>query len=259
MAYKHISLPQTFSSGDPTEWFGRYNLCCKANSWENDMMALKLPTLLEGEALAIWMDLTEDQQKSFTDAKAAVIERMAPAAFISLDDFHARKLHPGESLPVYVHTLKKYLTEAMSGIDGATKEKLLLHQLLAGLPPAISRQLRSTGEVDNLEAVMKRAKLLMTLEEKETKVAIVHPEVQAVDELRQQMAALTDQVAALATTKQQHTIRCFNCQQMGHVQRNCPNQRSCYRCGRKGHQARDCHQGNERGASRMGLGRSQRQ
>ena len=53
MAYKHISLPQTFSAGDPTEWFGRYELCCTANTWDDDMKALKLPTLLEGEALAV--------------------------------------------------------------------------------------------------------------------------------------------------------------------------------------------------------------
>lgn len=257
MAYKHISLPQTFSAGDPTEWFGRYELCCTANAWDDDMKALKLPTLLEGEALAVWMDLSENQQKSYGDAKAAVLERMAPASFVSLDDFHARKLHPGEGLSVYLHNLRKLLNQAMPGVDRDTKEKLLLHQLLVGLPATISRQLRSTGDVEDLEAVMKRAKLLMTLEEKETKVAVVQPEVQAVDELRQQIAALTDQVAALTTKPRM--IRCFNCHQMGHVQRNCPQLRSCYTCGRKGHLAWDCRQGNGRGASRMGQGRPQRQ
>ena len=257
MAYKHISLPQTFLSGDPTEWFGRYELCCKANSWDNDMMALKLPTLLEGEALAVWMDLSEDQQKSYSDARAAVPECMAPATFVSLDDFHARTLKPGEGLSVYIHTLEKLLNQAMLGVDGDTREKLLLHQLQAGLPHAISRQLRSNGDVDNLEVVMKQAKLLLTLEEKETKVAAVHPKVQVVDELRQQIAALTKQVAALSTN--QRTIRCFNCHQMGHVQRNCPQRRSCYKCGRKGHLAQDCHQENGRGASKMGRGRPTRQ
>ena len=258
MTHKYISLPQTLSSGDPTEWFGRYELCCKVNSWDNDMMALKLPTLLEGEALAVWMDLSEDQQKSYNDSKAAVLEHMAPATFVSLDDFHTRKLQPGEGLSVYIHTLRKLLSQAMPGVDRDTKEKLLLHQLLAGLPHAISRQLRSTGDVDNLEVVLKRAKLLMTLEEIETKVATVHPEVQVVDKLRQQIAALTDQVTALSTTNS-CMIRCFNCHQIGHVQRNCPQLRSCYTCGRKGHLARDCHQGNERGASKMGQGRPARQ
>ena len=35
----------------------------------NGTTELKFPTLLEGEALAMWMELTEDQQKSYATAK----------------------------------------------------------------------------------------------------------------------------------------------------------------------------------------------
>ena len=43
--------------------------------------------LLEGEALAVWLELNEDEQKSYKDAKAKIIERMSPVQFVSIDNF----------------------------------------------------------------------------------------------------------------------------------------------------------------------------
>ena len=44
-----ISVPKPFSSGDAAEWFLRFDICSAANDWK--VKAVKLPTLLEGEAL----------------------------------------------------------------------------------------------------------------------------------------------------------------------------------------------------------------
>ena len=43
-------------------WTNRSEICCKANAWEAEIIALKLPTLLEGEALAVWLELTDAEQ-----------------------------------------------------------------------------------------------------------------------------------------------------------------------------------------------------
>ena len=59
-------------------------------------MALKLPTLLEGEALTVWLELTEDEQKDNAVTKQKIIDAIKPMSFISLDDFHKRVLHPEE-------------------------------------------------------------------------------------------------------------------------------------------------------------------
>ena len=69
MASKHISLPSTFATGDPTEWFKRFEICCWANEWSDAVKALKLPTLLEGEALAVWMELSEAEKEDYMSAK----------------------------------------------------------------------------------------------------------------------------------------------------------------------------------------------
>ena len=59
MAYLHISLPQAFAHGDPKECFKRFEICCRANAWDDDAKAAKLPTLLAGEALTVWLELEE--------------------------------------------------------------------------------------------------------------------------------------------------------------------------------------------------------
>ena len=50
-------------------------------------MVLKLPTLLEGEALAVWLELMEEVQKDYVRTKK-IIDATKPMSFISLDDFH---------------------------------------------------------------------------------------------------------------------------------------------------------------------------
>ena len=96
-AAKHVSLPRIFSEGDPTEWFKRYEICCIANDWSDEVKAKKLPTLL-GEKLATWLELTAEQQASYTDAKAMMSESLSPVQFVSMDDFHRRHLMPGKSV-----------------------------------------------------------------------------------------------------------------------------------------------------------------
>ena len=81
MAYWHISLPQPFVQEDPMEWFRRFEICSKTNAWDDAARAAKLPTLLEGEALAIWLELAEDEQGDYEVAKQTlhVTERLSLA------------------------------------------------------------------------------------------------------------------------------------------------------------------------------------
>ena len=72
MASKHVSLPSAFSEGDLTEWFKRFEICSAANDWDDTMQAKKMPTRLEGEELAVWLDLSEDDQKNYSEAKKII-------------------------------------------------------------------------------------------------------------------------------------------------------------------------------------------
>ena len=54
MANKHVSIPKSFTDGDAQEWFQHFEISATANEWTAATKLLKLPTLLEGEALAVW-------------------------------------------------------------------------------------------------------------------------------------------------------------------------------------------------------------
>lgn len=53
MAERHVSISKPFSTGDITKWFQRFEIRCRANGCNDETKAVRLPTLLEGEALAM--------------------------------------------------------------------------------------------------------------------------------------------------------------------------------------------------------------
>jgi len=113
MAQSHISLPKPFSRGDVEDWFQCFDIYAHVNGWDAKNKAKKFPTLLKGEALAVWLELSSEQQDYYAVTKKAMEKAMLPMNFVSLDDFHRRKLRPGEAISLYVHDLWKLLTHAL--------------------------------------------------------------------------------------------------------------------------------------------------
>ena len=99
-------MPRPFESRNIVEWVHRFNFCAKANGWNNDTKAVKLPTLLEGKTLAVWLDLMEEQQSDYSVTVGDLKKKLAPSGFSSLEAFHTWKLQPGEALSLFVQDLK---------------------------------------------------------------------------------------------------------------------------------------------------------
>ena len=94
MVERHFNVPKPFANGDANEWFERFNICSRANGWDDARKALKLPTLLEGEeALAIWLELDGDTQNSYEDSEKAIKKNMMPIQGI----YFARRISPSQA------------------------------------------------------------------------------------------------------------------------------------------------------------------
>ena len=180
-----------------------------------------------------------------------MIKKMVPTE--SLEKLQKRKILPGKAISLYPHELKMLLDQAIPGLAAKAKQQLLLHHFLAGLPVSMSQQLRATGDTKVVDQVVERAKLLMVVQEQ---AAAITSEEKEVFKLRAQVSQLTEQVAALNLQHKEGDSRCcFNYNQPGYIQRNCPDrrrERRCFTCKRLGHIAKECWQGNNRGVSARG-------
>ena len=162
--------------------------------------------LLEGEALASWLELSEEQQGDFKIVKEKLVGKMTPLSFTALEEFHAQKLCPGEALSLFTQDLKRLLQTATPGLDKKAGEQMLIHQFLTGLPTTISRQLCAIDETNELDKVVELALLLMTIDNQDplhsvatTGTSSVPNQPNEVTCLMDQMESLMQQVAALTT------------------------------------------------------------
>ena len=265
---RHISLPSCFSQGNFADWLERFEICAAANAWQEDTMALKLPTLLEGEALVAWLAIPGKTRGDYCATKQALKNALKPTEFSAFAEFQSRKLRPGETVHMYAHHLKRLLDAAMPELDDDSKSKILFQQFVAGVPDECSRMLRANPDIVTLDAAVNRAKLLLTIavEKPTSSVAAVTTSCPEVHALQNSVKYLTEQMSALMEKLQDHTIaavqapapatapvRCYNCNRTGHLSRNCRQPRRqtvCYNCNQPGHVARNCqHQGNGLGTT----------
>ena len=188
-----------------------------------------LPTLLEGEALAVWLELEEDDQSDYEKVKDKLISKLQPAEFVFLDAFHHRKMRPDESPSLYLHRLKQLLDQTLPNLGVEARKGLLKHQFISGLSPGVGHQLKATGATEmELDDLVDKARLLMTIDEQASIAAIRSESIEGgeVKQLQEQVAALTYQVAALTVKRPKPQLRrCFVYQQPGHLQYECPNRR----------------------------------
>ena len=105
----------------------------------------------------MWLELSADEQADYAVVRERLTSKLNPQAFVSLDEFHQRKLHPGESATLYMHHLKQLLERAMPTVN-TVRDQLVLHQFVAGLPQEIARQLRATGDTSELNATVEKAR-----------------------------------------------------------------------------------------------------
>ena len=71
---KHTAIPKPFQNGDLKEWIAKFEVCATSKGWDDPAKTKKIPTLLEGEALVVYLEMEEDD-KDYSKVKEALREK----------------------------------------------------------------------------------------------------------------------------------------------------------------------------------------
>lgn len=191
-------------------------------------MECVVPMRLTGGAYAVYQQLADEKKTDFACIKRALFTAFALDPVTAWKEFMARKLHPGETVDVYLAELKK-----LSVLFGGMSDKGLVCAFVAGLPKSVEDLLRASSQVDEMDIseVLARARAILkkspnTIDQ----VAAVQPSQVGLQDL------------GAATT-------CYKCGGPNHLARDCLSSRQptrkldgpqCYKCKKRGHLARTC-------------------
>ena len=138
------------------EWLEKFELITKLKKTED--LHIVLPMFLEGNALAVYTELSENQKKDVKDIKGALRNAFSVNPFQAYEQF-TKRVWRDEPVDVYMTELRK-----LARIAGVGSDELLLRAFVTGLPDVVSRELRAMSEIETLALpnVVDRARALMS-------------------------------------------------------------------------------------------------
>ncbi|KAF4650972.1 hypothetical protein FOL47_000738 [Perkinsus chesapeaki] len=222
----HTSLPPPFG-GKPSEsiveFLIRYGLCAKANGWDEEKACFKLSTCLVGRALQVYLSLDSMIQSSYNAVRVALLCRLITPPYEAAATLRDRSLQRDESVDTLLYELNKLYSESHFVAPDLTKpikdfpsfstliktdtsdsyHRDMILKVLDALPPDIASRLR-VMKFTKVEDLAEQARIELATQSYDsnrdpfkTVDSTVAPlsltdEQEEIDELRQQVAALTD-------------------------------------------------------------------
>ena len=205
---------KTFDGADEVEsWLVKVELVARLRNIKDE--AALIPMFLEGDALAVYLQMSEADQKESTKIKERLREAFGEDGFTAYIKFQHKKWE-GEPIDVYITTLRKLAKAAK--LEG---EMIIKRAFIVGLPSSVSKELRSMENIEDIDSaeLISKARALMAVEN-ENFVSTVMGKKHIEDSCRK--------------------MKCFICNGP-HLQRVCPKrQLQCWECGKIGHFAYEC-------------------
>lgn len=243
--------------GDVVAWLKKAELVAKLMEIKD--LASFIPLYLEGDALALYLEMKECDQ-----LEAKKIESRLKSAF-SQGTFEAygrlRRLQwTGEQVDVFANEIRRLA--GLAGWKGEGLERAVKLAFVAGFPDRISMELQQVKDVEtvNMSELIARARVLASGGHSGggQEVVAVATGGPLSKQVRQQapqqsqwVSSLQDQQWSKRGGTGSFKGRCFNCGGP-HMARECKEPRPaiiCYRCGKEGHIASRCDQGNGQGGA----------
>ncbi|XP_065189595.1 uncharacterized protein LOC135820209 [Sycon ciliatum] len=247
MSTKYLVQPFYGKDGeDLEEFWAKFLVLATAKEWsDEDARMQHLPLYLQGDAFRVFSRMADSDKSKQAEVKKVLVSAFSVTPSRAYDLFKRRCLRVDESVDAYVADLQRYA--ALSGHKPggtASKDPILIEQLIAGLQPEFGRQLRMSlaGQELTIPACLERVRALRASETDARYTSRFSQSVSA--------SASTSSYSG-GVHRPRSTVVCYNCNQPGHVQRNCPEFKKkqkprfsgpvvCHFCGRPGHAKPAC-------------------
>ena len=195
--------------GDVVAWLKKVRLVVKLQQVDN--VACLLPLYLEGDALALYMEMEEDDQKQIEQIEAWLKEAFTDDAFTAYRKVTMIRW-AGKCMDVYANKIRQLVGLARFKEDGL--ERLTKLTFVTGFPDTISIRLQ---QVSNIKAMtmgdlISRARVLTTAEEQ-----------------NQDVVADTHSPHNSARSSPSTNVTCYRCNIKGHLAKDCrKREMQCY-------------------------------
>ena len=153
MAFDPKLIP-LFDGTDAGQWVEKVELVCRLRGVKN--IVCVVPMHLLGGAYAVYQQLSENKRADFACIKDVHYTALSPVT--AYKQFAARRLHPGETVDVYLAELRKLATQF-----GGMTERGLVCAFIAGLLEHAENLLQATTQVDvlTISEILARARAIL--------------------------------------------------------------------------------------------------
>lgn len=203
------------------EWHEQFQLVATVCKWDERLKLANLATRLQGQAYSFYRTCSQQQRTSYEGLVLALSQRFKPVRIqaVQSGQFHSRKQGTSERVDEYAQDLSRLYQRAYPQTDLGSREaeemgqKVLAYQFVSGLLPELKVKVAGTeGTFDQLwiKARFEEAKL------KELATRQSSANVYKSD---------SKDVMPRNFYRNNTNRKCFICGQVGHIQRECPQQR----------------------------------
>ena len=241
--------------GDLISWIKKAQLVAKLAGIKD--LASFLPLYLEGDALAVYLEMDEEDQKDAKQIEAKLKEAFTDGQFIAYDKLTKYKWD-GEPVDVYCTEIRRLV--GLSGMKGDGAKRLVKLAFVNGMPERIRAELMQIEDIEDIEMseVLPKARVLVGVRS-ETSVGAVAVSRQSGGSKSKYGGRKGDSRGGMGGNSDSRGVtggnsdsrsgargnngfkgKCFKCEGP-HMAKDCPDKRiTCYKCGEEGHMSYNC-------------------
>ena len=223
--------------GDVVSWIQKVKLVARLSKVTE--LHNFIPLYLEGNALAVYMEMSEKSQEDAKEIEDRLLEVFTDGPFVAWAMFTNYKWS-GESVDLYANELRRLA--GLAGLDSPALETVVKLNFINGFPSSISAELQQINGVKkmSMSSLLPRARILASVGGSSG-----HTGAAAFSRGKSKAAADSSGLKGAADSSG-FKGKCFKCDDP-HMARFCPQKKPivCYKCGEEGHISTRCESGNE--------------